>query len=181
MKSRSWLSVVTVVTVAAGSALWWATRPPPMPPVPQPGIAPGALWAATFSDTAGRTHSLAEFQGKVAVVNFWATWCAPCREEMPAFVRLQERWTGRGVQFVGLANDDPRKVDRFASELRINYPLWVGGDSVGDLSKRLGNRLGVLPHTAIIDRRGQVIDSKVGPYTETELDGKLRQLAGSSG
>jgi len=115
--------------------------------------------------------------GKVTLVDFWATWCAPCREEMPAFARLQSRWADRNVQFVGLANDDPRRVERFGKELGIPYPLWVGGDEVGELSKRLGNRLGVLPHTVLVDRDGQVLESRVGPYSESLLEERLQAIA----
>lgn len=178
MSPRLLFSSVAVLAVAAGSALWWATRDASAPPAPETRsqIAPGALFAASFSDTAGVSHALGEFQGKVLVLNFWATWCVPCREEMPAFARLQERWRNEGVQFVGLADDDAGKVDRFGRELAINYPLWVGRETVGELSRRLGNRLGVLPHTVIIAGNGQVLDSRVGPYTEENLSLKLRLI-----
>jgi thiol-disulfide isomerase/thioredoxin len=179
---RLLFSSVAVLAVAAGSALWWATRDASVPPAPETGsqIAPGALLAASFADTRGVSHALGEFQGKILVLNFWATWCVPCREEMPAFARLQERWRDEGVQFVGLADDDPAKVDRFGRELAINYPLWVGGETVGELSRRLGNRLGVLPHTVIIDRSGQQVEGRVGPYTEEALGLKLRLITGKS-
>jgi len=167
---------IAILAVAAGAGLWYATRPPASAVAIASDIAPGALFAATFADAKGERHALAEFQGKVIVVNFWATWCVPCREEMPAFARLQERWKARGVQFVGLANDDPAKVERFGRELQIPYPLWVGSESVETLSRRLGNRLGVLPHTVVINGGGQPILQKVGPYTELELDEKLRQM-----
>jgi thiol-disulfide isomerase/thioredoxin len=144
-------------------------------------VAPAALFSAGFSDTQGAARTLGQFQGKVLVVNFWATWCGPCREEMPAFKRLQERWGARNVQFVGLANEDPRRVERFGQELGINYPLWVGGDQVGELSRRLGNRLGVLPHTVIIDPRGSVLETRVGPYTEDLLEQRLTEISRNSG
>ena len=134
------------------------------------------LLAASFTDPQGQRHSLGEFQGKVLVVNFWATWCAPCREEMPAFARLQARWGQRNVQFVGLANDDPQRVERFGRDLAIPYPLWVGGDEVGELSKRLGNRLGVLPFTVLLDSDGRILDSRVGPYSEAVLEERLRAI-----
>ena len=171
-------AAIAVVAVATGGGLWLATRAPSANPRGVPsGVAPSALFAASFSDTQGRTHSLGEFQGRILVVNFWATWCGPCREEMPAFARLHERWKGRGVQFVGLADDDPMKVERFARELAIPYPLWIGGEAARNLSQRLGNRLGVLPHTVILDASGAPLVAKVGPYTEAELEEKIRAIS----
>jgi thiol-disulfide isomerase/thioredoxin len=173
--SLRWVfSGVGALALLAGTALWLAARPP-APPV-APGVTPGALLATSFADTRGEARSLGQFHGKILVVNFWATWCAPCREEMPAFARLQSRWGARNVQFVGLANDDPQKVERFGKELGIPYPLWVGGDQVGELSKRLGNHLGVLPHTVVVDGAGVVLESRVGPYSEAVLEDRLRSI-----
>ena len=146
---------------------------------PLVGVA-AAIYATPFTDTAGRAQSLGQFQGKVVVLNFWATWCGPCREEMPAFARIQARWGGRGVQVVGVSVEDAAKVARFGNELSINYPLWVG-EAASELSRRLGNTAGVLPHSAILDGSGRVVEQKVGPYTESELDGKLAGLAAKSG
>jgi len=166
---------VGLLAALAGLALWLGTRAP-LPPRAATAIAPGAILAAKFADPRGRPQSLGQFQGKILVVNFWATWCAPCREEMPAFARLQSRWAGRNVQFVGLANDDPGRVERFGKDLAITYPLWVGGDEIGELSKRLGNHLGVLPHTVLLDPQGQVLESRVGPYSEAILEDRLRAI-----
>jgi thiol-disulfide isomerase/thioredoxin len=163
---------VGVLAVLAGIAMFLGSRAPAS--MPSGNAAPSAVYAATFRDAQGAQRSLAQFPGKLLVVNFWATWCAPCREEMPAFTRVQSRWAGRDVQFVGLANDDPVKVARFGRELAINYPLWTGGDEVGELSKRLGNRIGVLPHTVILDAQGKVVEQRVGPYTEAQLEERLK-------
>jgi thiol-disulfide isomerase/thioredoxin len=181
--SARWLFAgVALAAAAAGTAFWLAMRPsaPSGAAATAPGpvrIAPSALFAATFTDAAGTRQSLGQYEGKVLVLNFWATWCAPCREEMPAFVRLQSRWADRGVQFLGLANEDPAKVHGFGRELGVNYPLWTGGDEVSELSRRLGNRLGVLPHTAIVGSKGEVLDVRVGPYTEAEMEERLAAFA----
>ena len=103
------------------------------------------LLGISLPDTKGREQPLAQWKGKVLVVNFWATWCVPCREEMPEFVRAQQELGGRGVQFVGIAIDQPDKIDAFAAELRLNYPALVGGYGAIELSKAMGNRLGALP------------------------------------
>jgi thiol-disulfide isomerase/thioredoxin len=178
VNARILFAGVGVLALLAGTALWLGTRSPAPGAVALPSDAsPAALYAASFKDAQGVSRSLGQFQGEVVVVNFWATWCAPCREEMPGFVKLQERWKGRGVQFVGLANDDPAKVVRFGTELQVNYPLWTGGAEVMDLSRRLGNRVGVLPHTVILDREGRVVDSRVGVYREGPLVERLAALA----
>lgn len=166
---------VGVLAILAGTALFVGSRAPAPPPPTQ--VSPSTLYAATFRGSQGESRSLALFPGKVLVVNFWATWCAPCREEMPAFDRVHQRWADRGVQFVGLANDDPAKVSRFGASLGIRYPLWTGGEEVSELSKRLGNHLGVLPHTVILDAGGRVLDHRVGPYTEVELEERLQAFA----
>ena len=183
--SARWLfTAIGALALACGTVLWLATRASGSLPgvtLAPPAISPAALLTATFDDEGGRQQSLGQFQGKLVVVNFWATWCAPCREEMPAFARLQARWGARGVQFVGLANEDPAKVHPFGKSLGINYPLWTGGDNVGELSRRLGNRLGVLPHTAILGPDGEVLESRVGPYSEADLELRLTAFSRKSG
>lgn len=177
MKPRFLYAGVAVAAVAAGAALWWTGRPPPRTSAPT--ISGAALYAATFRDTAGRPQSLGQFQGRVVVLNFWATWCAPCREEMPAFVRLHRRW-GERVAFVGVSSEAPELLERFGRELAIDYPLWSGGEAADELSRRLGNRLGVIPFTALVDRAGRVASVKVGPYSEDELDRELSRVVSKS-
>jgi len=166
---------VGVLSLMAGAALWLGTqeRLPGSPPAVQ--VAPGTLYAMTFHGLQGEPHALGQYEGKVVVLNFWATWCAPCREEMPAFARLQARWGAKGVQFVGISSEDPQRVEPFARSLGVNYPLWVGGDEAEELSRRLGNRLGVLPHTVLLDRSGNVLETRVGAYPEGALDKRLAE------
>ena len=182
--SADWLfAAIGLLAIAAGTALWWSSRPagPSAPVVTRPSIAPAALMAATFTDASGERRALAQFQGKVVLLNFWATWCAPCREEMPAFNRLQQRWASAGVQFVGVSAEDPALVQRFGRELAIGYPLWTGGDEVRELSRRLGNVQAVLPHSVLIGPGGEVLETKVGAYKEAELDALLARYARKSG
>ncbi len=175
--SIRWLfAVVGLAAALAGTALWVANRPP-SPRSDAELLSPGALMAATFRDLDGRARSIGEFQGKVVVLNFWATWCAPCREEMPGFERLQSRWAGRGVQFVGVSNEDAAKVTLFARSLGITYPLWTGGDEVQEISRRLGNERSVLPYTVVLDPSGRVVAWRVGAYPEAELEATVRPIA----
>ena len=176
LSTRTLFAVIGVLAFAAGAALWLVSRPP-VPRTATAAIAPAALYAASFRDAAGRSQALGQFQGRLLVLNFWATWCGPCREEMPAFNRLHERWRERGVAFVGVSAEPVDQVAPFAKSLGITYPLWVGSDEVGELSRRLGNHLGVLPHTAIIGPSGEVLESKVGPYSEAELEKRLAAIA----
>ena len=167
---------VALLAILAGIALWLGTSAPSS--ISSSEVSPAALYATTFSDAEGKPQSLGRYQGKLLVLNFWATWCAPCREEMPAFARLQKRWAARNVQFVGVANDDPERVRQFGKDLGIDYPLLTGGEEVGVLSKRLGNRMSVLPHTVILDRDGRVLEERVGTYSEPELEEKLAKYSG---
>jgi len=163
-------AAIACVAFAAGAAAWWLLE---KPRAAAPDIAPAALWAATFSDAAGRPQALGQFRGRILVANFWATWCAPCRDEIPALVRAQSRWGARGVQIVGFAMDDPSAVTRFARDFGVNYPLLVGGHDVDEIGRRLGNRSGVLPYTAVIDGEGHVLTTKVGAYSEAEIEAAL--------
>ena len=110
-----------------------------------------------------------QWQGKVLIVNFWATWCEPCREEMPGFIRAQRDLGSQGVQFVGIAVDQRDKVVPFVKELGLNYPALIGGVEVVDVSKDLGNRLEALPFTVILDRKGRVAHTQLGPLKPGQL------------
>ena len=136
----------------------------------------GAIFGVALPDTAGREQSIGQWKGKVLVVNFWATWCVPCREEMPEFVKAQREFGGRGLQFVGIAIDDAAKVKEFAAELGLNYPALIGGYGAIELSKTLGNRLGALPFTIVVDRSGRVSHTQLGPIKDAQLRSIIGQL-----
>lgn len=120
------------------------------------------LFAAPMPDLTGVPTSLAQWRGKVLVVNFWATWCVPCREEIPDFIRLQKEFGDKGVQFVGIAADQADKVAAFSNELQINYPQLIGNYAALELAKRVGNRISALPFTVVLDRHGRLIHRQLG-------------------
>jgi peroxiredoxin len=134
------------------------------------------LLALSLPDAAGKEQSIGQWRGKVVVVNFWATWCEPCRKEMPEFMRAQTEFGSRGLQFVGIAVDQADKVDRFAKELGLNYPTLIGGYGAVELSKTLGNRLAALPFTIIVDRQGRVAHTQLGPINPDQLHSIIDKL-----
>jgi thiol-disulfide isomerase/thioredoxin len=126
-----------------------------------------ALWDRHPSDAAALLAlSLPDVQG---------TWCEPCREEMPQFVQAQRELGPRGLQFIGIAVDQPDKVIQFARELDLNYPALIGGYDAFELSRPLGNRLAALPFTVIIDREGRIAHTQLGPLKK----GQLRSIVGN--
>ena len=127
------------------------------------------LLALSLPTPEGEPQSLGQWRGKVLVVNFWATWCEPCREEMPEFVRAQRELGDRGLQFVGIAVDDSQKVAAFVKEIGLNYPALIGGMGAIELSKTLGNRLSALPFTIIVDRQGKVAHTQLGILKKKQL------------
>ncbi len=135
-----------------------------------------ALFAASLPDLDGNPQSMEQYRGKVLVVNFWASWCPPCIEEMPGFVRLQDKYRDRDVLFVGIALDEPEAVQPFMRELGINYPVLTADIAGYDLLRAVGDEKGVMPFTLVIGRDGLIVDSKGGIYPESELDQRLASL-----
>ena len=135
-----------------------------------------AVLAMVLPDLDGHQQALAQWRGKVLIVNFWATWCAPCREEMPQFIAAQRRDGANGVQFVGIAVDQADKVRDFVQEIGLNYPALIGGLGAIELSKALGNDLAALPFTIVLDRAGRVAHTQLGPLKAPQLDALLKEL-----
>ncbi len=134
------------------------------------------LWEAELDDLNGQAQPLAQWRGQVLVLNFWAPWCPPCREEMPGFIRLQERYAGQGLRFVGVALDEAEPVRAFARRIGVNYPILLGGMSGMMLGDAAGNRHGGLPYTLILDRRGNPVATLTGGVDEARLEALLRPL-----
>lgn len=128
-----------------------------------------AVLKANLPDLDGKAQAISQWQGKVLVVNFWASWCPPCRAEMPGFVDLQGKYRDRGLVFVGIALDSPDKAGAFAQSIGVNYPVLVDqNSSVLDLS--------ALPYTAVFDRKGGLVATHAGAWPEAELDGIVSKL-----
>ena len=120
-----------------------------------------------------------QWRGKVIVANFWATWCPPCRKEIPDFAAVSQSLAGEPVQFIGLSIDSADKVRAFKDEFKVPYPLLIAGPEVLTLAAGFGNEARALPFTLIIDRDGTVRHIKLGTLKREELEGKIRALLAS--
>ena len=171
MAKRVYL-IVAVALLALGAGLfagWRAQTPASLSPAQAKSVAE-MLYRSTLPDLKGDNQPLAQWRGKVLVVNFWATWCPPCREEIPQFIKMQEKYRNLGLVFVGVAVDKKDAVRTYADEIGINYPVLLGGLEAIELSRKAGNRTGALPFTLIIDRTGKIIATELGGLTQAKLE-----------
>lgn len=171
MGKRAYL-IVTVALLALGAGLfagWRAQAPASLSPE-QAQSAAETLFVSTLPDLSGDQQPFAQWRGKLLIVNFWATWCPPCREEIPQFIKVQEKYRSRGLVFVGVAVDKKDAVRAYADEIGINYPVLFGDFEAMELSRKVGNRAGALPFTLIIDRSGKIIATKLGGLTQAKLE-----------
>ena len=134
------------------------------------------LLAAPFRDLSGAKRTLREWRGRVVVCNFWATWCAPCREEIPMLVAVRGVFAAKGVEIVGIGIDQTEKVQEFAKTYNITYPVLIAEADAIELMRRLGNALGGLPYTVVLDRLGGVAHRRLGALTRAEVEKVLEGL-----
>ena len=128
---------------------------------------------------AGKTVKLSDYRGKPVLLNFWATWCGPCRVEMPWFESLQKQYAQKGLQIIGVSLDDdasPTDIARFAHEVGVDYTILVGKDSVGDA---YGGVVG-LPTTFYIDPAGKIVEQTAGlPSSQNEIEDNIKKIVGT--
>jgi thiol-disulfide isomerase/thioredoxin len=168
------IAVVITGVLALGAGLYFGAGRLGMTAEERPSAA--TLLALTLPDPTGKQESLVQWKGKLLIVNFWATWCSPCREEMPEFVRAQKEFGGKGLQFVGIAVDEADKVRQFAADIGLNYPALIGGYGAMELSRTLGNRVMALPFTVIVARDGSIAHTQLGPLKDEQLRAMIAKL-----
>jgi thiol-disulfide isomerase/thioredoxin len=167
------LALAAAGAAAVSAGAWWSWRQR------EPQLAPAeaaALWNLKLETPAGGQLAFAELRGKPLVLNFWATWCAPCVREMPQFDRFFREFAAEGWQVVGVAIDNARAVNDFLAKRPVTYPVVLAGLGGTELSRTLGNTAGALPFTVVFDAGGRVVQRRLG---ETSFD-ELRQWAVSA-
>ncbi len=168
------LLLVPLALAALTAGIWLAqTLYAPQAPATS---AVSALWQLRFPDVHGQPQLLSQWRGQVVVLNFWASWCAPCREEMPDFVALRTAYHPKGVEFVGIAIDNAVNVAQYLQHQPVNYPILIGEGAVHSLARQLGNPSGALPYTVVLDRDGSIVHTHLGRLPRASLETVLRQI-----
>ncbi len=172
------IGVLLLVAAIAGYSLAHILRPPsPLhlaaeSPVPAPSESMLGVYRPDFSlpDLAGQVHNLKEWDGRLLLINFWATWCTPCREEIPAFMAVRRQFLGQGFEILGIAIDQAEFVTEYARDLAITYPLLHGGEDAMEIGRAYGNQQGTLPYSVFIGADGRIAHiHSTGVLTEAEL------------
>ena len=182
-RTRFAFLIVVVGLSAGGLGLYFSgdlargpTATPLKPETPNTSVVGQPRSPFTLPDAEGRPRNIAEWDGKVLVINFWATWCAPCREEMPLLIEMQQRFAGQGLRTLGIAVDTPERANAFAEKLGVNYPSLFATHEAIEIGKRYGNFLGVLPYTVVVDRAGVVRYTHLGLIERKRLEEAISPL-----
>jgi len=190
---RAQTIILLTVAAMAASAGYFLARTVGLGAEAGPGLSPGGTPAVgqaplpdeligqprpdfVLHDAAGNPVTASDFDGKVLLLNFWASWCAPCVEEMPMLSDLQREHAADALQVIGIALEDPQLAQAFASELALGYPLLFGLADAMQVGRRYGNRSGMLPYSVLIDARGIVRWTHLGIVDREDLEARLREL-----
>lgn len=170
MKTHHLVAMVALLALVAGIAGYQFGKPEAAA-----GPAGGyQVLKLNLADADGKPQPMGQWDGRILVINYWATWCPPCLEEMPGFSRLSQKFSAKGVQFVGIGIDVPDKIRHYRDSAKISYPLLVGGMDMVTSSVELGNKHQALPFTAILDRNRELIAVKLGRWAESDLERELQ-------
>lgn len=170
MKQR-WPLLLLIAILFAGIGVYVGINRYSPGPAADDGSA--RFFALALPDASGSAVQMSQYRGKPVLVNFWATWCPPCVDEMPELNALQQEFGIGKLQIVGIGIDSAANIAEFAKKQKIDYPLVVGGTSGTDLSRQLGNKSGGLPFTVLIDSRGNLSKQYLG---RVKIDDLRRDL-----
>ena len=169
MKQAVLIIIVAAIALAAGIGVRRLSAP-------VMDARPSALVDFSLPDLSGTQRKASEWQGKILIINFWATWCPPCRKEIPEFIALQEQYADKGVQFIGIAIEDREPVSQYLKSIKINYPILIGEDKGIELSQQLGNIINAVPFTVVVNPHGQIIHRQPGEFSRDQILAIIRPL-----
>jgi peroxiredoxin len=167
---RNWPAMALVGAAFAALGIYFGAQRGPDRPSADPVA---RLFSSNLPDAQGVVHELGQWKGKTVLVNFWATWCAPCVEEMPELAALQAEIAPRGAQIIGISIDSAANVVQFAAKYKISYPLYIAGMGNTDLLHAFGNQAGGLPFSVLIEPNGKIKQTYLG---RLKLDQLQRDL-----
>ncbi|NQW70286.1 MAG: TlpA family protein disulfide reductase [Betaproteobacteria bacterium] len=167
MNRRQWIIITLISLLALLAGVFSSNWISKTELASEPAIK--AFFANPWKTPDGKTVNSADWQGKVLVVNFWASWCPPCVEEMPTLDLLQKAFLQENVVFVGIGIDSPSNIREFLEKTPVSYSILIGGLEGSALAKQMGNAQGALPFTVIINSKGKAVYSKLGKISEDEL------------
>lgn len=183
------IGILLLAAAVAGYNLAYLLHPP-QPQPSSPAVAkpdsPDELLGRprpefSLPDLTGQPRSVTEWDGRVLLINFWATWCAPCREEIPAFIKVRRQFQNRGFEILGIAIDNPEFVTEYARDIGITYPLLYGEEAAVVIGNFYGNRQGTLPYSVFVDAQGRIAHiHNRGVLTESALIPIVESLLAAS-
>jgi thiol-disulfide isomerase/thioredoxin len=170
--------VILVLAGAAATGGWWLQRSLQAPPAPPVALTTNSGTSVlkvgdraddlTLPDLDGKTQPLSQWHGKRVLLNFWATWCAPCRKEMPELSAAQTHYPN--VQVIGVALDQPQAVREYLKHTTVDYPILIGINADPEPTLRFGDTVGALPYSVLIGPDGRIQRTKLGPFGAAELE-----------
>lgn len=172
-KTRSILSLLLII-IALGLAIRYFSNS--FTEGDNRSISTAPLFTSSMIDPNAKAQNLSKYKGKIIVLNFWATWCPPCREEMPELSQLHQRYQSKNVVVLGVAIDELHLVKEYLQTSPVTYPILITENAGMDLSDQLGNNQGVLPYTLIINADGKVVETYFGRVSQSLLEPVIKSL-----
>lgn len=176
--NKTKITVNLALAIIVGIGIWFTLQNKSAPTTSniQATTIPQALPEFTMKDTDGVIRNSGEWKGKILIVNFWATWCPPCLEEIPTLIDFHNQYSDNGVQVVGVAVDNLDQVKDFIELYDINFPVMIGSDDAITLAQKMGNRISALPYTAIFGNNGKTLYAQPGKITKEGLEKAVKPL-----
>lgn len=161
MKQTLIIVFVAIFALISGIAIQTFNKPTEIQTV--------VLAEISLPDLKGQLQPLSNWQGKILIINFWATWCPPCLKEIPDFMAMQSEYADKNVQFVGIALEEQQTVAEYHAAVSINYPILIAANSGTQLAQSWGNSINAVPFTVILNQQGQIIHRQMGEFTSSQI------------